>query len=781
MAMFRFKPLVFVSSSIASLLDERRHIKAAIEATGLADAWLFEFHATAAGDAPEAQYLAQARACDVFVLVIADSVSRATWEEYQQAYDDNPLKILPFLVGDQSGEALTKREVLSSRHTYKLISSGTELGKDVAAAIEQSVGRGTLVLDELDRLVLDRIGQIRSLLDLPGGLELPLQSSGPDAVGIVEALECAPQALVTGPAGSGKTYALLQRLRDRQNRQQLPVYVRISGDGSTAVDQIAAAVRPARFDPGRDLVHRWAADGCLCIGFDGLDELAEDEREAALAAISDFADQYPRCAVMVAIRTITGQSLSRLSRVPIAELTDDAVLELLRTVGYSISNAWELPDRFREFLHRPLWAGLLASAGPSVSSVVELLGGVVRSRLERTLPNEPIAGAALQSGLSVIALADQAKAGQTIQSALGSIAAWDVLELTRAKYGRRPADWYVENGLKSGLIGREGERLAFVHPLISSFLAAAALVESPGLATTSALSRDGRVFLAVLLGEERASEVMAALEACDVFGLASVSRVAAPAKRGGSIERDIARFDEALDALAPAAGEQAARTLHAQRTAVCRSGQFVAMRRVAPEAASVAESDDLTAWASPSEEPVTYTCWMPDPFTTATPELLAAAEIVAVFKKRVMELRPSGSPWAPHDLNIEALLADRDALSGRLLSFVTRERHFRVAALSELGLGTHPLATMWTGNPHVTVMLRDGHAPTFFVRWDSETEGVEYVMSDATPRGSWLGTVLADPEAVAYHDLERELEDLLESGINSQAPARPSRFPEWIV
>jgi hypothetical protein len=58
---------------------------------------------------------------------------------------------------------------------------------------------------------------------------------------------------------------------------------------------------------------------------------------------------------------------------------------------------------------------------------------------------------------------------------------------------------------------------------------------------------------------------------------------------------------------------------------------------------------------------------------------------------------------------------------------------------------------------------------------------VIYAGTDPDYSGVSLSSVLADAKARAWHDLTREIEELLDSSIASQAPARRTRFPEWIV
>jgi hypothetical protein len=782
MPVLAYRPVVFLSSSIGALKVEREQTKRAIEAAGLAVAWLFEFHATAGGDTPDAQYLLRARASDVFVLLIADEISIPTWQEYEEAFADNPAKVLPFLIGPDTEDTRQKRAILAQRHTYKHLDSVAEVPAAVAAAIEHMVGSGALLIRPLDALIQERIARLRSLLDLPGGLELPSLATGDSQpLFVADAAEGLPRVVLTGPAGSGKTHAALKLLTNRRDHHTLPVYIRVSAREPSLWDLIAAAFRPARFEPGPDLLHKWARDGRLCIVFDGLDEVADTEREDAIAAIESFAEQHPRCSLAVATRSLAPRSLAGFSRIALAPIADQALVDLFKAAGYELTNAWELPDRFAELIRRPLWAGLLASVGLGVRSAVELLQQTISRRVVTALPNEPVAATALRAGLGILALEDQANPRPNVDESLRAVARWQELSSTRLRYTPRPGDWFLDQAARSGLATVDGNQVVFAHPLISACLGAEALVEDQGLGSASALTRDGRVFLSVLLPEARREDVLLTLTSCDIFALASVSRLAPPATRSEPIEADLARFDSALGALSVKAGLSAASAISREETAMCRSGDFVALRRAPAGEARLVLSDDLTAWASPGREAVSYTCWMPDPFKNETPELLAAAETVALFKGRMAEVKPSGSPWGPHDADSGSLLSDRDALSARLVAFARQEREFRLKVLCELGLEAHPLALGLDGNPEVIVKIGGPSEPRYTVTWGDQRESVSY--TDAVPeyQGQSLASVMGDPSARAWQDLAQQLEELLDSSLSSQSPARPTRFPEWIV
>jgi hypothetical protein len=76
--------------------------------------------------------------------------------------------------------------------------------------------------------------------------------------------------------------------------------------------------------------------------------------------------------------------------------------------------------------------------------------------------------------------------------------------------------------------------------------------------------------------------------------------------------------------------------------------------------------------------------------------------------------------------------------------------------------------------------VRDKTA-TFSVEWGDWTDSVEFRDSQQEQPGTWLTTIAADPEPVAWADLSRDIEDLLESSLVSQAQARPTLLPSWTI
>jgi len=165
----RWRPTVFVSSAIDGLEDLRERVYEEIRALHLADAWLFEFHAVAAGSPPEDQYLAAARSCDVFVLLVGDEARPGTIAEYEVAVADNPAKVLPFVYGAATASSAELRARLRDSHAYKRLRSLEELSGVVAGAVGAYLETGSIARPGLLTRLEERRATGRVFLGLPAG------------------------------------------------------------------------------------------------------------------------------------------------------------------------------------------------------------------------------------------------------------------------------------------------------------------------------------------------------------------------------------------------------------------------------------------------------------------------------------------------------------------------------------------------------------------------------------------------------------------------------------
>ena len=218
----RARPTVMISSTIGELAAERQNIADALGAAGLADGWLFELHATASGDPPEARYLDIARSCDLYVIIIAGQGSKATEAEYHAAYADNPHKVMPFFVGNLTDATKALRDLIESRHVRVHRQDLTDLAPAVVAAITDQVRSGEVVrpllLEALDKRL--RRGEQVVSTELPLGfvpMVRPNPQSGPRdlSLGPFPATTLPAREhhiLLEGIGGSGKTYGALASL-----------------------------------------------------------------------------------------------------------------------------------------------------------------------------------------------------------------------------------------------------------------------------------------------------------------------------------------------------------------------------------------------------------------------------------------------------------------------------------------------------------------------------------------------------------------------------------------
>jgi hypothetical protein len=412
-------------------------------------------------------------------------------------------------------------------------------------------------------------------------------------------------------------------------------------------------------------------------------------------------------------------------------------------------------------------------------SAVDLLRAVISDHLAVVFPDAPVEAAAVRSALRQLALADQTTPDPSIQTCIDRIAAWSSLSIIKARYAARSASWYIEQLQRSGLVAIESERLVIAHPLLSACLAAEAFAADE-ITDTVQLSRDARILAAGLLPENHFHEALELLADEDVFALASSVRVVQQQQRSAPLIQDLERVDQALSRLARRAGKEAESAIPGTRTVALVCEGTLALRWERGPFPRVTEDGDLAAWAGPGDDRIDYSVWTPPPFRDASPEIVAAMEIVATFKARMLELKPSGSPFGPHGVDVAAMRAEPQ-LDAAIVDFERRSRDFRLELLAELNLIGHPMAEGIDGEPAITVWI-GGDDPRYEVVWGNEVASVAYP-ADRPDRyvGHSLQTIFSDAQAHAWRQLSEELERELDSPLESQASERPSRFPEWAL
>lgn len=271
----RRRLFIFISSSIHEFESVRPKIESRISRSGAVDSWRFESHAVAAGTGPEAQYLEFAKTCDLFVLVIGSEESSATLAEYEEAFFDNPQKILPFFYGSASAGVREFRSLIDSRHTRVATRTSEELTSRIGAAVEEAIAVGTPITRLMSEAFQYRLAQLDRFVDLtiPQSFVPMVEESSSTLArpeGLGRAIERLGHVVLEGPGGAGKTFASLVQLLRWSNdleKHRLPLFLRAGPDAQTAPTLVKDAFDSFRFSPGDELVERYGREGRLNLVF----------------------------------------------------------------------------------------------------------------------------------------------------------------------------------------------------------------------------------------------------------------------------------------------------------------------------------------------------------------------------------------------------------------------------------------------------------------------------------------------------------------------------------
>lgn len=131
--------LVFISSAIVSMEEERDVVQEAVESIQITRAWRFE-KTPASSESAEDAYLSKVRSCDLFILVIGTLDRPAVRREYQVALETKR-PILAFVEKAQRPPALDEL-VGSVGCKYRAYSSLAELKSAVRASVADEITRG---------------------------------------------------------------------------------------------------------------------------------------------------------------------------------------------------------------------------------------------------------------------------------------------------------------------------------------------------------------------------------------------------------------------------------------------------------------------------------------------------------------------------------------------------------------------------------------------------------------------------------------------------------------
>ena len=134
--------LIFISSDMSELKEERQAVRQAIEQIPLARPWLFEF-SPASTDTLEESYLIKVRECDIFVLILSRRLSSAVNREWREAKSRPRLVFVESSeVGQLDRDEETKRFISEVDVKWKEFKNTGELRKEVTEAISDELTKG---------------------------------------------------------------------------------------------------------------------------------------------------------------------------------------------------------------------------------------------------------------------------------------------------------------------------------------------------------------------------------------------------------------------------------------------------------------------------------------------------------------------------------------------------------------------------------------------------------------------------------------------------------------
>jgi energy-coupling factor transporter ATP-binding protein EcfA2 len=761
--------LVFTSSSIRGLESLRAEIKREVEALDLADAWLFEFHAVAAGAAPSAQYLQKARDCDVFVLIVGDEVRQGTAQEYEVARGDNPRKILPFLLAGDPGSTSDFRQQLRDQHATRTCAE-TQLPGEISAAIREFVTTGEIFRTSLVERIQTRHAALRQISGISADLRFERVLAVGDAeFSATDLLEPGRRIVLTGPAGSGKSDFALTALGAVDER--LPLFIRMTSQRRSIHEAIEAEFAAVRFNPGRSLVEQYLRDGRLALVIDGLDEMGPRQRARLLEAIDPAIEEHPRTATVVLARAAPVR-LERGWLTGALKPLDDAQLDtLFQGHGYPANGWMPLSRRISELIRLPFWAALLARYGREATNASELLAYLVRQRIQHALPGDEINQIRIREVLGTMALQLRPEVDTNLAAALDEVARTQRLTSAQARFAPMPAETILDHAVSTGLVVRAGDELRFAHPLISAYLAAVTASTDPN---TNIPSGDADLvsFAAIELGDRDPERMVNYLRATSIVVLAQTLRMAGMTSRESDLEIDVRRYDAAAREFLPLALTGTRKFDKEVTRALVTNGHLCLMQARGTEPAIEYERD-VRAWADVGEEPVRYTCWPSSPFADQLPEFVAAGEALASLKQAWTDMDPGGSRFAPMGSRAGQVMRDPANFRDRLLQHVRSVREARNTFLAALP----PLPELAASDDEPHVIVRRGASDArFTVTWGQPAPIVEVFEEESEYEGHSVTELLADPAAIAYAEITDWLETRVGSSMRSGASKAPTPF-----
>jgi hypothetical protein len=760
-----------ISSTIGELASERQEIADALTAAGLADGWLFELHATAAGDPPEALYLDIARRCDLYVVIVAEQGSPATEAEYHAAYQDNPRKVLPFFIGHRTDATKVFRNLIESRHVRVHRQELRDLASAVVDAITAQVRTAEIVrsalLEALDARL--RRGEQVVSTGLPLGF-IPAVSPSPDSARNGSNAEPLPATtlairehhiVLEGIGGSGKTYGALVMLHHAGRKGRLPVVAQPASNVLSIRDLITSAFESVRFFPGEALLRQLARDGRLAVMVDGIDGLASDDRRIFLDDVDEFARRFPRSLVICCVRRALPDELRSFARFTLEPLSHQQTADMFQSVNAPQISAF--PTQVADLARWPFWAWALLEVGPNVPTGLLLLQELLKHRIRKSGAYTPIEAELLTVAAAAVAFNAWPEPSMTTHDALTIIATWATGPSVRNRFSVPPAETVIQRLSAAGIVQLTPD-VVFAHPLFATYLGARHAATTEPMTNAMAADPEFAMFVTALLDDDGVDEKLTHLLRHGPVGQARYLRLIPDTPREQRPDAAIA-FGSAVKILSGSAAE-------------CIVTDHWTAWRTADQP-SVAAPDAVQRWMAVGD-----VNFLPgNAFKHRSPVDLAAIESLARFKHSVTRQRPDEDrfdrPTATELKRLRRL--PRPELEEMLLqAALDWRREWREQAIA-MGISTLPETAIGDGDPQVTV-YEDWPDPGFRMDWGDAARVTWVQPGPDVPAWNYrpLSTFL-DPgrSARIYQQLIERAERALGCSFGSQAWNRPEQVAAW--
>lgn len=763
-----FRPTVMISSTIGELAEQRRFIAEGLEAASVADGWLFEIHATAAGQPVDETYLQVSRSCDIYVIIIAAEGSEATAAEYEAAYLDNPRKVLPFFVGDATKQTHEIRELIDGRHTRGLVRELADIAPAVVAAVTEHVQTG-----EVARLSLESAldGRLRRAEEVVRG-HLPLSfiptlvptedSRRQESMSATSVSGAEKRVLLEGIGGSGKSYAALAMVHFVSRLSGLLPVVVHPAVGHLALDDVMiAAFESVRYFPGEEGLHDLAHAGRIALVIDRVDALPVDHRRIFLEGVHEFSTRYPRCLVICCLRRSLPDELESFSRFQVAPLSNAQTADMFKSVN--APHITEFPPQVADLARWPLWAWALVEVGASATTGLELLAELMHHRVRSSGAYGPIEVEMLLTAAEVLAHRVWPEPATGANVALDVLSGWRSSDEARNRFDVPTAQSLIERLGAAGVV-QVADDIAFAHPLFATYLAADRAAQGDDISEEMAADPEFAMFVAALLPVDQRGPKLTLLCRHGPVGQARYLRLVAEGRRTHEPD-DVFVFGEVLMSLTGSAADCVV------------TDSWTAWRKSVAPAASA--PDVIDGWLRDGET----TFLQGNVFQHRDPLDVATIAALARFKHEVSAYRPYGDRF--NRLNEGELKklrrlprSDLDELI--IQSALDWRQDWRDQA-AIMGVASLPEIHLGEGDPVVTV-YEEWPDPGLRIEWGTAAS-VTWTSDDAG-QSRWNYRPLSgflDPgrSARIHEELIKRAERALGCRFGSEAWARPEYVAAW--